>query len=691
MGRVFVGFSQIKFFLAVLSFSVISWSQQMQELYLSYEQRLLTSYIAAGMGESRQIQEQYIQRMRAQIERYAQAPSKEIKVQSFKQFLMYYRGVWPESYSLESDLSLIEKARPRGFFTYKAATPELQRQINKFIIEQNLLLAQLASQQRWPQLDFETALRWISAPSALTDAYIQGTKALANEMRAIETVGDEIAKQIDATAKGADADFTRLIATVLKLYFKNLGPKTKKQILNSLMGQNLAGSAQEKFEILISASGPQFQKLLQVIARQPNMSAELVNLFKKLESRIKPIPPEIVRELFEAERSTYNWKSYELRPLGTGTMAQVHKGVMQTARGDKTVVIRFLKPEIEERVREDHHILSTIAPQIDAELAGRIPNMPKIKSVVDDLYQTVSDELSLKATVARQKMALPAYTQVSTFESGRYKNYIQASVPNVYFKNQSSKLHVQDLVPGKKLDSVAEEYQHVYPDLKKQIVEAMANMWFEEALFKSGFFHSDLHQGNFMVDFTDDRILVSILDFGMGGRLSHETQKSFMLLSVGLELNEARIIAEAFWRLREKEATAVSREEFLMRTSELVQQIRSGRLPKQDLDQWVSWAMNQGIKLPYSFVSLQRGLVILNKALEEAGSKKTMTEVGLEISKSYLIQVIKDLRSTGVVSVADLARMGWMQFQDQKTFDVSQLSARPAGSTSVRCDALFVR
>src|SRR6185312_9079646 len=528
----------------VFTSSVFAGQRAEKPIYLSYEQRLIFSYLLAGSGESQEKQLEISARLEQTLRRWIQMPPQSIDVTNFAEFLKAYQGPWPESYSLESDLSVVEASELRGPVVIRATTPELQKQIDGFMLRQNVSLIQ-KSQSSPANLTAPILPKSLPDPQVLLNlknkeqwilkGFEQASALLDANLKFIQQTGSEMAQS--GKMAGTDEAMNLFITTAFREYFGRLSLDTKKQIISQIMGHDLNMNLQQRFELMILASGPQFQKLLQVVAREAGVSEDLLKIFKQLESKASPIPAPIVKELFESERERYHWISYDLKPLGTGTMAQVHQGKIELNGREQDVVIRFLKPEIEKRVQEDYSILLELAPIMDGDPRFRKAGFPKLLPVVTDLNRTVTDELDLQATIERQRLAKKIYAREFMFVGKTYKNVIDINVPEVYLADPSSKLHVQELVAGDKLDKVAALYQDSIPDLKKGIAEQMARLWIEEVLYGSGFFHSDLHQGNFLVDFTEPKITVNILDFGMGGTISHDMQMRMMEVGAGIDLD----------------------------------------------------------------------------------------------------------------------------------------------------------
>jgi predicted unusual protein kinase regulating ubiquinone biosynthesis (AarF/ABC1/UbiB family) len=676
------------------SLTVFAGQKSKQPLYLSYEQRLVFSYLLAGSNESAEKQTQIVRRMEQTLQHWLQMPPRTIHVSNFKDFLEAYQGPWPKSYSLESDLQLIERSELRGPVRIEATSTHLQKQIDRFILSQNSNLVQRATQDITPAESAVMALPSIASlmesrnrTQWIHNAFALISDLLTTQFKQIQKTGEEMAQS--GKMAGVDEALNLFMKKVFQEYFGRLSLETKKQILSQMAGHDLNMGLQQRFELMVLSAGPQFQKLLQIVAREAGISQDLLKTFQQLESKAQPIPALLVRDLFESERDRYHWLSYELTPLGTGTMAQVHRGRIEVNGQPQDVVIRFLKPEIEKRVQEDYRILSEIAPLMDKDPRFRQLGFPKLTPVVIDLNRTVTDELNLSATIERQKLARRVYPRELPFFSNGYKNVIEIHVPQVFQTDASSRLQVQELVHGEKLDQVANFYKSAMPDFKKSIAETMARLWVEEVMYGSGFFHSDLHQGNFLVDFTEPKITINLLDFGMGGVISRPTQLQMMELGAGIDLSRADLIGESFWALSLHDQNTLSKNDFLSQVLERVKAIQSGKLAWQPITAWTTWAMDQGLRFPYEFVSLNRGMVILDKLLKDSGSSLNLTKVARRLAITHAVKTIANLRNTKKISWMDLLKLGLVS-KNSRPNPAAVSNEMPVSSTSLQCRGVFL-
>ncbi|MFN7730147.1 MAG: AarF/UbiB family protein [Bdellovibrio sp.] len=636
-------------------------------LLLSFEERTVLAYLLAGVGKSDEEKLKFADQLEKQVREASAKPARTVEVHRFADFARHFQGSWPNSYSVTSDIELIEQRRLRAPLTVKGANNEIQSQINLFHFNR---VAELTKRlgPTITGLEFKmvagTLFQFFFAPKRdlILRAFRETEVLVEQEFAKIEGIGDEISKT--DKLKGVSPEMRTFLTLIFQEYFAKMSIETKALVLVRLMGEDLNLDPMKKFEIMILSGGPQFQKLLQIVARESNMSADLLEIFRKLESKAPSVPPMIVQDMIERERGTYQWMDYDLKPLGVGTMAQVHKGRIRTAQGRRDVVIRFLKPRIEQRVDEDHRILTLIAPKLDAHPVLRQGGFPLLAPIVSDLTKTVREELSLRETIVRQLKGREVYTTRGFFEGSTYKNTLDISVPEIFDYDRNSLLMVSDLIKGKKLDSVAEDYKDSIPDLKRGVVEQIARVWLEELLFKSGFFHADMHQGNFMVDVSETGLKVNILDFGMGGTISAQLQKQLLLLGAGIEILKPSAITRALWDMSDKNRNGLNFTQLETAVNALAKEMDQGRHPLWGISDWSTWAMERGLQFPYEFIGMNRGLAILDKLLQDSGSKMRMSNLSKRLANRYSKQVWHNLRASGEMTISDLLRLGWVSVMD---------------------------
>ncbi len=668
------------------------------ELYLSYEQRVAITYALLAHGESSEVQHNYLDRAEKYFSTVAKLPVQTVDVANFDEFLKHFRGQWPDTQSVSLDLEMIEKDGPRAVVEYKSKSPKVQRQVEEYISWQMQQLKRIGESAKVAQGYLQSkdimakAMLLLQDPNGKTLAknwLLQHNEALFKDrMQEFDRIGEKIATS--EMAQSPDVSMRIVMQTMFTEYFARLSADSKKLIVSSFLGGNLNATDMQKFEIMVQNSGPQLQKLLQIVARQGDLSPEMTKVFKTLEDAVRPVPYRQVEAILEQENTNYKFLYFEKKPLGVGTMAQVHRAKILVNGDRKDVVVRFIKPDIEKRVEEDGRILKQVATILDSNPDFAKTGAPKLTPIVSDLTATVTAELSQEDTVARQKMAALRYNQTVFMKTPEYKNYIEFHVPTVYSSmTDKSKFMVQEMVIGKKLDKEVALWTDMAPQLKKGIVEELAKMWGREVLFGGGFYHSDLHQGNFMVRLTDEKIRVNILDFGMGGVISADLQRQVMMLGAGIEVQNPQLVAKAFWSISNKAGNEVTEQQF---HSLVEARMNAGLTNPEDIsiDGWTKWAMNQGLRLPYDFISLNRGIVIINKLLQDSGSSFSIANM----IKSFALQnpflVYRRLVIEENVSHADLFKLGLQEILKLGMGEKKQSQPIAVKAPNLSCELVFL-
>lgn len=664
-----------------------AWAQVDVPHYLSFEEKTALAYALLAYEKPVVEQEVIYQRLLNASKSLESAPVKTITVNSFEEFLEQYRGEWPKSHSLEKNIELIEKTFPLTQKKYTSKSPRIQRKIDDFLLIQkqqtlNLFLGSNAFQGK-NFLDLITEIPIEAKSMALSTENPDVMMLKAMTLAQINHVIRETISNIETTGTSqisklniSDRRLQILVQTFFTEYFSRLSLDTKKAIISDLLDEDLKASPLKKIEIMILNSGPQFQKLLQIMSREKGLPPDLITLFKKLESSSKPVPPALVKEVLDNESANYKFLNVEVKPIGTGTMAQVHRAKIADDGKERSVVVRFLKPGIHAKVAEDHLILQELARILDTNAELMTLGAPKLTPLVDDITKTIKDELNVQDTVARQIEAKKHYTKNKIILVDGYKSELNITVPEIIQpQTQKTDMMVQEMVFGQKLDKEFNLWSSIMPSLKRVIVEQIAELWIEELVFKSGFYHSDLHQGNFLVRLTDPGLDISIIDFGMGGKIAKSQQEAILLLGIAVELKNPESMAELLWDLTDTNKNNITKRQL----AKLIRKkLDTLALEDRELkaDEWMVWGSEVGLKLSYDMISINRGFLILNKLLEEAGSDLDCMSLSQRLALKYPRRVLQ--------LTSERANLGLNDY-----FTLLNKLLKPKTIAEVRCQDLF--
>lgn len=147
---------------------------------------------------------------------------------------------------------------------------------------------------------------------------------------------------------------------------------------------------------------------------------------------------------------------------------------------EKVVALRFLKPGIAMRCKEDIAILRHFVPDNQNLLLKEgLQDVKVMETLIDNVEKFLDDEVDLSVAVEHQKKAFEAYSRSVKISADPKYNMLEMKVPDVYMPpNGKSNLHVQEFVTGGvKFSELTDT------NAKKIVAQEMLQMWFEESLF----------------------------------------------------------------------------------------------------------------------------------------------------------------------------------------------------------------
>ena len=270
-------------------------------------------------------------------------------------------------------------------------------------------------------------------------------------------------------------------------------------------------SKSQRIKKTVEELGPSFIKLAQMLSTRPDLiSLELVHEFEKLQDSVCPVDINeinpIFKEEFDKEQEEIFAKPLEL--LATASIGQVYKG--ELLNGNE-VVVKVLKPKIDEIIKNDLDILKKIASVFDDTFVDYGIN--SILDVIKEFESSIKNELNFKL----EAMNLTRFEDI-------FKNDRRIKVPKLYKEYSTSKIIMMEFIDGIKVSNVKQLHKNNI-DIKE-----IAKKGFEllcEQIFKHRFFHADPHPGNIFITLDSK---VSFIDFGIMGSISKTEQKILLEL-----------------------------------------------------------------------------------------------------------------------------------------------------------------
>lgn len=252
--------------------------------------------------------------------------------------------------------------------------------------------------------------------------------------------------------------------------------------------------------------GPIYVKFGQALSTRKDLLPEdIADELVKLQDRVPPFPNEVACRIIEEELGMTigeAFADFDSTPLASASVAQVHTAVLHT--GEK-VVVKVLRPDIEDRIHSDIALLYELARF--AERFWSDARRLRPLEVVAEFEKTTLDELDLIREAANAAKL-----------RRNFENSDIIYIPEIHWPLSRQKVMVMERIQGIPVGEI-EQLRAGGADFKL-LAERGVEIFFTQ-VFRDNFFHADMHPGNIFVDLPAKYIAV---DFGIVGSLSLSDQ-----------------------------------------------------------------------------------------------------------------------------------------------------------------------
>jgi ubiquinone biosynthesis protein len=288
--------------------------------------------------------------------------------------------------------------------------------------------------------------------------------------------------------------------------------------------ENHSLNKNQRLRYTIEELGSTYIKLAQILSTRPDLiSLDLAKEFEKLQDNVTPIDIKDISPIFKKEFGKELNEIFiePLELLATASIGQVYKGKL--LNGEK-VVVKVLKPNITEIIKDDLEILKQLAFLFDDYFQEY--GVSSIYNIIKEFENSITSELNFKLETAN----IIRFTEI-------FKSDKRIKVPKVYKEYSSSKIITMEFIQGIKVSKIEQ--------LKKENINTkdVAKNGFAllcEQIFEHRFFHADPHPGNIFV--TEDH-KISFIDFGMMGTITKEEQKVLIELISNISAKESEKVS----------------------------------------------------------------------------------------------------------------------------------------------------
>lgn len=280
--------------------------------------------------------------------------------------------------------------------------------------------------------------------------------------------------------------------------------------------------------LTLEQCGGIFIKFGQVLStRRELLPPVFIEELEKLQQNVMPIPYEHVEAIIKnsLQRPLDSIFSYiHEKPLAAASIGQVHKAILRET--NEQVVIKVLRPEVKEIIREDLSILVEFATWISSK-SNWAENLG-FKELAIGFAAALRDETDF-IIEARNVMQI---------QNTMDRTGLNVTIPKVYTQYSSNCVLVMDYIDGVSVAHANQLIQELQLN-RKVLAQTLLHSFLKQALV-SGIFHADPHPGNVYLDCKKGNM--TLLDFGAVGRLAEPQQEGLKLFLLGINHNDARLL-----------------------------------------------------------------------------------------------------------------------------------------------------
>ena len=393
------------------------------------------------------------------------------------------------------------------------------------------------------------------------------------------------------------SNYTKFISFILKYWNSDVFKAASDNALNNENFDDSEHDYKNPEELAedLKNMGPTYVKLGQLLSTRPDLIPEpYLKALEALQDDVEEIPYSEVQKIVEEEigqRISKAFESFEVKPLASASIGQVHLAVL---RSGKKVAVKIQRPGVRKNFIED---LDTLKELTDIAVKhSKTAKKYAVDEILDELRFILLNELDY-VKEAENLIALGENT----------KKYPKIVIPQPVEGYSTSKILTMDYIDGQKITSISpiSRIETNYKPLVDELVAA----YLKQIIF-DGFAHADPHPGN--IHLTKDN-KIALMDLGMVAKFGPDLRENILKLLIAISKYNGEETANTLLKMSEYDKNADLtgfRKEInrlvLDSQNKTAKDLQTGRL----LIQMNKVAAEKGIKLPVELNIL--GKILMN-------------------------------------------------------------------------------
>lgn len=394
--------------------------------------------------------------------------------------------------------------------------------------------------------------------------------------------------------------------------------KSRNKRLHEIIGlvrkyRVMDGITPAHFRDMLVDLGPSFVKIGQMLSlRSEILPQAYCDALATLQMDADPLPFKEIEHALEkiyGERFSSIFSSIDPKPLGSASLAQVHKATL--SNGD-VVAVKVQRPGVRATMAQDIDVMRSVAKRLSRFMKDN--QMVDLRDVVEELWSTFLEETDFtKETQNLHEFAL----------LNKDVAYIRCPMP--YLEYCSEEVLVMEYIEGTSLRDTDKLVELGY-DLEEIGMKALDN--YATQILDFGFFHADPHPGNMFIK--DGQIIY--LDLGIVGRLNPRDRTRFGEIIEAVGAKSATRLKDALISFSvDHDSRGIDHPRFLAELDIILEGYGSCDVADIDIGGLLNDIMlltkQCKVTLPPSVTAVSRGIVTIEGTLSEYIANSNIVDI----------------------------------------------------------------